>query len=1019
MKLDLIENRQIRIFISSTFRDMQAERDYLVQKVFPSLRRYCEERYVSFQELDLRWGVTEEDTKDGKVVDICLKEIQQSTPFFIGLLGERYGWVPDKDERWKIAEKTEVFKAYPWVEEELKNGTSITEIEIQEGVLRAEEAGEKVNAYFYFRSDTPRMEIPDNENFKEKPGSDAAKKLQRLKDTIRKQKPDHVSEYDDPERLGELVDRDFKALADRLFPLEKVPSELERERLEQRAFLKRMTAVYVPFPESEKHINDFVESAERGLVIHGESGMGKSALLAYWIQNREKQEKEKVIYHFIGRSGDEGNYRKITWRLIEEIKELYKLPPMPPNEQSGNDDDRQKKELENLLFAVRDTGRLVIILDGVDKLSDGSAKELMWLPVFPDNVKFIFSIHLQKGDATTGYFVRMKYRVIEVTAPDVERRKTLIVKYLDSFGKKLAPPQIDRIAGGKENENPLVKNPLALCILLDELRMFGKYEELDTKINEYLGANSIPELFTLVLDRCEKTFNYGKGNFVQEALSLLYVAQRGLSETEICAFTGAKPLYRSQLFYGIASHLLVRSGMVTLSHRFIRDAVKNRYLPDGTAVGKYRMKFVESMSDPYAAVSPRRKYNEVAYQLFECADWDKLHRILLDFKVLGYLGIHELAKYWQALRGIDRKKYAIEEYLKLDTGGRTTAKMSGLFQELCDVAMVLRDTSLAAAFANEVIRLDPNNAAACYRRGGAYFHKGDYDRAIADYSEAIRLDPNYTWAYNDRGTAYLNGKKDYDRANAEYPDAVRCDPNFAMSYYNRGSAYQNGKEDYDRAIADYTEALRIDPNYAYAYINRGAAYQNGKRDYDKAIADYTEALHLSPNNTLATRNLAAARKAKNISDRSLTKTVYSVSTIFTGLIILAGVSYSADRLGKEWLHSLAIILNIVGIVWFAKTIIVGMLKRIRPSLVLVVFQVLRILSIPLDIGLSVHFVKGREAGNPVSVFLQNPFEAARNLFGAGKDDKTDMQADILPPAPQGVNNTDPATGTADKGAKHD
>ena len=96
---DFYDNRQIRIFISSTFRDMLAERDYLVTKIFPSLRRYCEEREVSIFELDLRWGISEEEAKQGKVFDICLKEVRNTKPFFIGLLGERYGWIPTEQER--------------------------------------------------------------------------------------------------------------------------------------------------------------------------------------------------------------------------------------------------------------------------------------------------------------------------------------------------------------------------------------------------------------------------------------------------------------------------------------------------------------------------------------------------------------------------------------------------------------------------------------------------------------------------------------------------------------------------------------------------------------------------------------------------------------------------------------------------------------------------------------------------------------------------------------------------------
>jgi hypothetical protein len=36
--------RQIRVFVSSTFRDMQAERDYLVKFIFPQLRKLCAQR---------------------------------------------------------------------------------------------------------------------------------------------------------------------------------------------------------------------------------------------------------------------------------------------------------------------------------------------------------------------------------------------------------------------------------------------------------------------------------------------------------------------------------------------------------------------------------------------------------------------------------------------------------------------------------------------------------------------------------------------------------------------------------------------------------------------------------------------------------------------------------------------------------------------------------------------------------------------------------------------------------------
>ena len=55
------QDRHLRVFISSTFRDMHAERDHLVTVIFPQLRRLCEARGVTWGEVDLRWGVTAKD----------------------------------------------------------------------------------------------------------------------------------------------------------------------------------------------------------------------------------------------------------------------------------------------------------------------------------------------------------------------------------------------------------------------------------------------------------------------------------------------------------------------------------------------------------------------------------------------------------------------------------------------------------------------------------------------------------------------------------------------------------------------------------------------------------------------------------------------------------------------------------------------------------------------------------------------------------------------------------------------
>ena len=84
----------VRVFISSTFRDFHAERDYLVKNVFPELRAWCERYRLHLVDVDLRWGVTQEQAESGRVIDVCLEQVDGSRPFFVCLLGSRYGWVP-------------------------------------------------------------------------------------------------------------------------------------------------------------------------------------------------------------------------------------------------------------------------------------------------------------------------------------------------------------------------------------------------------------------------------------------------------------------------------------------------------------------------------------------------------------------------------------------------------------------------------------------------------------------------------------------------------------------------------------------------------------------------------------------------------------------------------------------------------------------------------------------------------------------------------------------------------------
>jgi WD40 repeat protein len=120
------------LFISSTFNDMHAERDFLVKKVFPRLAEWCEQRKLRMVDIDLRWGVTEEDaTRNKNVVEVCLRRIDECRPFFLCFLGQRYGWVPKRED---LSEAT--LGDFPGVGEAVDGKYSVTEMEILHAVMR-------------------------------------------------------------------------------------------------------------------------------------------------------------------------------------------------------------------------------------------------------------------------------------------------------------------------------------------------------------------------------------------------------------------------------------------------------------------------------------------------------------------------------------------------------------------------------------------------------------------------------------------------------------------------------------------------------------------------------------------------------------------------------------------------------------------------------------------------------------------------------------------------------------------
>jgi tetratricopeptide (TPR) repeat protein len=624
--------REIRVFISSTFNDMQAERDELAKFVFPRLRKLCQDRGVSFTSIDLRWGIPAEEVSKSRVLSICLDEIQRCKPYFIGILGERYGWIPE-------AIDPELVVAEPWLASQ--GGRSITELEIIHGVLSDPQMAS--HAFFYFRDPNYLVTLPKAQQvaFREAVGSLPAQKLVELKDRIRSSGLPVHEDYADPRVLGQLVEADLTAMIDRLFPEDSPPEPFERERLDHQAFAASRARVYLPRPETYARLDDHVAGDGPPLVILGESGSGKSALLANWAKHYRQQIPEGVLLeHYIGSTPTSVDWQAMLRRIMIELQLRFAIRMTIPEEPA-----EIRLQFANWLGMIPEKTRLVLVLDALDQLDDTQgALDLVWLPVeFPPNVRVILSTlpgrpleAIQDRDWPT----------MVVEPMDRTERRQLIMDYLGHYRKKLDKVHLDRIAAASHTGNPLY-----LRTLLEELRIFGEHEHLGDQIGHYLEAASTEVLFEKILERYEQDYNRERADLVQEAFSLIWAARRGLSETELLDLLGANGeslprAYWSPLYLAAETSLIRRNGLIGFFHKYLDQAVQQRYLPTAEIQQAVHRKLAHYFDQQELDA---RVVEELAWQWLQARAWDSLVECLSDqplLKAVWETSEHDVRMYW-------------------------------------------------------------------------------------------------------------------------------------------------------------------------------------------------------------------------------------------------------------------------------------------------------------------------------------------------------------------------------------
>jgi tetratricopeptide (TPR) repeat protein len=152
---------------------------------------------------------------------------------------------------------------------------------------------------------------------------------------------------------------------------------------------------------------------------------------------------------------------------------------------------------------------------------------------------------------------------------------------------------------------------------------------------------------------------------------------------------------------------------------------------------------------------------------------------------------------------------------------------------------------------SKAIEIDPDYARAYFVRGGIYFNKRHYVKAVKDLKNLIKLDPDNElceMAYSLVGNSYQQLDQ-HSMAIQYFRKGIDLHPETLFNYRYIGDSYLALGEN-NKAIRNYDKDIELDPKNGHTYRSRGKAYLKLKQ-YSDAINDFTKAIELNQKDSVS------------------------------------------------------------------------------------------------------------------------------------------------------------------------
>ena len=574
-------------FVSSTFADMQFERDAIQEIALPIINAEAKKYGQSVSFCDLRWGIDtleysspaaderereiKNDRRILRIVDTCLDEIDRCKPPMIVILGDRYGSVPKEE----IIREASSRKNLQLDDYEL----SVTALEIEYGSLCP--AKRNSPAFFYERKILDPEKAPAGYRESEER---YRKKLNDLKARVGNFKTYEISfENGKPqglEKFANLLAEDVIGYLRPQWEEFAKSTPFERERAVQWRYIEERGAEFCGRKQVVEHILSMLGRRET-VVVKGDTGSGKSTLFCALALKLRELGWDVIVGGLTVFSNDALDVlRGAVYYLEEKLGVPHFSEEKDEKGQPAVHKINEWRERLGVLGSrYSEKRKFIVMLDAPERLlANPDRASLAFIPpLLNPSFRFFMTCNSDFREIDSDY--------IPLGPLTQEDKAEVISGILSGYGKSLDKNVVSEMVALDDSQNPLYLSFLVQRLAMmnrddfTALRTFGRGMEAISAYQCKIVREAPRGQERLCAELLKEAGNRIDPALVQQAAEFLAASRYGLRETDLAGLLGKSwdPLsFRQFVSYMQSCFFLRDDGRIDFTHQSIREGILSR-----------------------------------------------------------------------------------------------------------------------------------------------------------------------------------------------------------------------------------------------------------------------------------------------------------------------------------------------------------------------------------------------------------------------------------------------------------